>query len=170
MRFTTPQSPAKFALMAVLYKEQVGEAIKKRRDDLGLSQSVIADRIETWLRENKGRANGKPFDPQNVSRWERGANMATGDNLEAVAAALETDVPTLLAGIKPDSHGRSPDADQSQLDRMEERQKRVEAAIRDLGREVVTALADLRAEATALRAAAQQQGSRAAKSRRRTPA
>lgn len=93
---------ARLALMAVQYKEQVGAELRRRRVALRLSQSQVADRVENWLRANRDRAPGETFDPQNVSRWERGANMATSGNLEAVAHALETTVAEIMGSIKPE--------------------------------------------------------------------
>lgn len=100
MPFSKPSEVARLALMAVQYREQVGEALRARRQQLGLTQSQVADRVETYLRKRGKRDEGKPFDAQNISRWERGKNLGTTDNLEAVAAALETTVAAIMATIE----------------------------------------------------------------------
>lgn len=106
MPFAKGSELARLALVAVQYREQVGEALRERRKALGLTQSQVADRVERYLREHDKREEGKPFDPQNVSRWERGKNLGKTDNLEAVAWALETTVPELMASIKPEPEKR----------------------------------------------------------------
>jgi transcriptional regulator with XRE-family HTH domain len=91
--------------MAVLYREQVGQAIRRRRLALGLTQDDLADRIGV-----KG---------QTVSRWERGANLGTEENLESVAQALETTLTALMAEIKAPADGSPRTGRISQLDRIE---------------------------------------------------
>lgn len=99
---------ARFALVAALYKEQIGAAIKRRRKELDLTQKQLADLAHVE-------------EGQTVSRWERGVNSPT--DLEAVAGALQTTVHELLAGLDPipqaqrrrmEPHGLS------QLDRIED--------------------------------------------------
>lgn len=78
-----------FALMADRYKEQVGEAIRKGRDRLGLTQAELADRVHV--------SGGTT-----VSRWERGKNLPK--DLSVVAGALEMTLTDLFKGIKaPDA-------------------------------------------------------------------
>jgi transcriptional regulator with XRE-family HTH domain len=83
---TNTADRARFALVAALYKQQLGEVIKDRREALGLTQKDLAD-----------RANVE--EPQTVSRWERGLNSPT--DLDSVAKALETTVDELLRHLKP---------------------------------------------------------------------
>jgi transcriptional regulator with XRE-family HTH domain len=106
---TNAAGHARFALVAALYKQQLGEVIKARRKELGLTQKNVAD-----------RANIE--EPQTVSRWERGLNSPT--DLDAVARALEWTVDEMLRQLTPlgqkarrglDPHGPT------QLDRIEER-------------------------------------------------
>lgn len=54
----------------------LGRAIKERRNELGLSQNDLARLF--------------PVDPKTVSRWERGENPGAYNNLEVVAAHLDT--------------------------------------------------------------------------------
>lgn len=77
---------ARFALVAALYKQQLGEVIRERRESLGLTQKDLAQ-----------RANVE--EAQTVSRWERGLNSPT--DLDAVARALDTTAEELLRQLKP---------------------------------------------------------------------
>lgn len=72
--------------MAALYKEQLGEQIKRRRKALGLTQSELADKAH--VKES-----------QTVSRWERGERAP--NDLENVARALETTAAEMLAELAP---------------------------------------------------------------------
>jgi transcriptional regulator with XRE-family HTH domain len=72
--------------MAVRYKAELGQAIKRRREELGLTQSDLADR--THYKE-----------AQSVSRWERGENLPR--DLSVIAEALEWTLGELVAGIEP---------------------------------------------------------------------
>lgn len=99
MPFAKVSDLARLALVAAQYRELVGEAIRARRKEMGLTQPQLADRVETYLREHGKREDGNPFDAQNISRWERGKNLATTDNLEAVAHSLETTPGEMLARV-----------------------------------------------------------------------
>lgn len=104
---TKPAAHARFALVAALYREQLGEVIRQRREALGLTQKDLAQRAS--IEES-----------QTVSRWERGLNQPT--DLDAVARALETTPDEMLRDLRPvsqkerrrlDPHGPT------QLDRVE---------------------------------------------------
>jgi transcriptional regulator with XRE-family HTH domain len=75
-----------FAIVAVRYKTQLGEAIKRRREELGMTQKDLADAANI-------------AEPQTVSRWERGQNLPS--DMERVAEALQTTIEDLMRGIKP---------------------------------------------------------------------
>lgn len=100
--------------MAVMYRDQLGAAIRRQRKKLGLSQEEVADRM---------RERGSPGTTgQSVSRWERGANLASDRNLELIAEALEISLPDLMAGLEvPRRTGRPGEQPPppSQLDRIE---------------------------------------------------
>lgn len=83
---TTRVERARNALVATLYKQQLGTAIRRRREVLGLTQRQLADRLHL-------------SEAQTVSRWERG-DRAPAD-LDAVANALETTTEILLADLEP---------------------------------------------------------------------
>lgn len=104
---TSSRERAKFALMAALYREQVGEQIARRRRELDLSQAELANRIGVR--------------PQTVSRWERGENLGHQRNLERVCEALETTIPELLAHIEGNGNRA-----ETQLDRIEHRLEQIE--------------------------------------------
>lgn len=104
---TRPADRARFALVAALYKQQLGNIISARREELGLTQRELAD-----------RANVE--ESQTVSRWERGLNQPT--DLDAVATALEWTLPELLGQLRPahQKERRRLDPDgPTQLDRIE---------------------------------------------------
>lgn len=83
---TNAAGRARFALVAALYKKQLGDVIRERREALGLTQKDLAERSSVE-------------EPQTVSRWERGLNAPT--DLEAVARALETTADELLRQLRP---------------------------------------------------------------------
>lgn len=85
-RTTSRVERARLQLMADHYKVELGRAIKRRREELGLTQKDLAEL--THYKE-----------AQTVSRWERGEN-SPGD-LEVVARALQWSLADLVAGIDP---------------------------------------------------------------------
>lgn len=114
---------ARFELVAALYKEQLGALIRERRLALDLTQRGLADKIGIQ-------------EPQTVSRWERGENAPI--DLEAVARALDTTAGEMLGQLSPAAiHDKrlAQDAEQSQLDRIEQSLADVLAALRRLAGE-----------------------------------
>ena len=103
--------------MAILYKEQLGRAIKRRREDLGLTQRQLADLVNVE-------------EAQTVSRWERGLNSPT--DLEAVAAGLQTTAAEILRELEPIGHRerrRMMPSEGTQLDRIEAKLDRILAQL-----------------------------------------
>lgn len=94
--------------MAVEHVKRTGRGIAARRVELDLTQHQLAERLpETSI------------DGQRISKWERGVNQPTADNLEALARALDTTVAELVAG-PPKERGATPNGPgPSQLDRIE---------------------------------------------------
>ncbi len=93
--------------MAAVYKEQLGELIKEKREALGLTQRALADKAH--VKEST-----------TVSRWERGEREPT--DLEAVAQALGTTASAMLSELSPlhqKDRIRLDPAAPSQLDRIE---------------------------------------------------
>jgi transcriptional regulator with XRE-family HTH domain len=86
MRTTSRIDRVRLLLMVERYKVELGQAIQRRRVELGMTQGELAK-----LTHYK--------DGKTVSRWETGANMPS--NLDAVAAALEWTLPEMVAGIVP---------------------------------------------------------------------
>jgi transcriptional regulator with XRE-family HTH domain len=72
--------------MSSRYKLELGQAIKRRRSELGLTQKDLADL--THFKEG-----------QTVSRWERGENLPS--DLEIVANALQWTLAEMMADIAP---------------------------------------------------------------------
>lgn len=93
--------------MAAVYKEQLGELIKEKREKLGLTQRDLADKAHVK-------------EATTVSRWERGERAPT--DLESVARALETTASEMLAQLSPlhqKDRRRLDPAAPSQIDRIE---------------------------------------------------
>lgn len=93
--------------MAAVYKEQLGEEIRRRRKALGLTQRALADKAHVK-------------ETTTVSRWERGEREPT--DLEAVAKALDTTASEMLSGLHPlhqKDRLRLDPAAPTQLDRLE---------------------------------------------------
>lgn len=149
MLSTSKAEAARLALMAVQYREQVGQAIRDRRDQLGVSQEAVADRIDAWFAD-QGKPRRTPMTAQTISRWERGENMGRADNLEALAAALETTVGEIMAQVKAkplaDKRRNGGDPTSAQLDRIE---AKLNAVLEALGRSPLVAdpeMAEIAAE------------------------
>lgn len=70
-----------FELMARKHAKDVGRRLRQRREELGLSQSQVAQRMP-----------GGPIEAQRVSKWERGENKPNDENLERLATGLNVDV------------------------------------------------------------------------------
>lgn len=79
-------------LMASEMAERIGLNMKLRREQLGLKQREVADRIDDPV-----------VSAQHVSRWERAENRPGDRYLELIAAALGVDVSFFYAdhGVKP---------------------------------------------------------------------
>jgi transcriptional regulator with XRE-family HTH domain len=75
--------------MAAEYVARIGERIRTRREELGLTQEEVARRLP-------GKVTG-----QRVSLWERGEHQPRADSLEALAKALDVSVSYFLAA-QPD--------------------------------------------------------------------
>jgi transcriptional regulator with XRE-family HTH domain len=75
----------KFALMAAEHVRALGERIRLRREELGMTQDEVA-------RQMKGTVDG-----QRISKWERGENRPRDESLEDLARVLQTTALALLA-------------------------------------------------------------------------
>lgn len=72
--------------MAAESTRRLGENIRARREELGLTQEQVA-------REMAGHVSG-----DRVSKWERGENRPRDETLDDLARVLETTVAQLLGG------------------------------------------------------------------------
>jgi transcriptional regulator with XRE-family HTH domain len=93
--------------VTALYKHQLGALIRRTREELGMTQKQLADAAHV-------------AESQTVSRWERGERAP--QDLEAVAAALQTTAAAMLRQLEPigQRDRRSMNAEPgSQLDRIE---------------------------------------------------
>jgi transcriptional regulator with XRE-family HTH domain len=96
----------RFQLMAVEMAERVGARMRERREELGLTQAKVAEKIDGVT-------------PDQISRWERGKHMPR--DLKPVADALEVTESYFYAPAPdktetPDLLGKD---SESQLDRVE---------------------------------------------------
>lgn len=100
--------------MAAEHLIRIGARIRKRREEMGLTQRELADQLP-------GKADGNQ-----VSKWERGQHRVSDDTLEHIGAALEVDPSYFLA---PEPKTGTPDLmgdirgaeDRRQLDRIEKK-------------------------------------------------
>lgn len=105
--------------MAVRYKEQLGAAIRERREGLGITQKELAE--AACVKE-----------PQTVSRWERGETAPS--DLEAVAAALQCSIAELMAGIEPPSRRAARKLNLVVADSPETQLDQIQAAVEEIKR------------------------------------
>lgn len=81
--------------MAAEHVERIGNRIRERREELGLSRDDLA-------REMPGKTNGNA-----IYRWEKGLHEARPDALEALATAL--DVPVSYFYVDQPDKSETPD-------------------------------------------------------------
>lgn len=113
--------------MAAEYLERMGERIRQRREEFGLTQEELA-------RQMPGRVTGA-----RISLWERGKNRPRDDSLESLAKVLKVDVAYFMAD-EPDKT-RTPDLFAVDGDG----EKSTETAVRDLLREQSRILREIKA-------------------------
>lgn len=89
MSATKQVEAARLALMSALYRQQVGQKIKKRREQLGLKQHELAEMVGVQVRE--------------IPRWENGHSLGRAENLEKVAGALDLTIQELMGNIKAEN-------------------------------------------------------------------
>jgi len=83
--------------MALAHIERRAERVRKRRDELGLTQEQVADRMQDIHRERHPEADPDRTRGQMVSDWERAVNEPSPAKLELLAAALDWTVAELNA-------------------------------------------------------------------------
>lgn len=88
VRFQTERAVTTLAEMAREQTERLGRRIRERREELGLGQRDVADRMTDFPKVSD----------QYVSKWERGKNRPDDEHLDALAVALETTTADLVAG------------------------------------------------------------------------
>ena len=143
-------------LRSLIENVQRGERLRQLREARGLTIEDAAHEIGVSTKT--------------LWNWETGHGIKR-PNLKRVAGFYKVEIQWLEHGETPDlmeSLDGQPDV-QVQLNRMEARQKRVEAALQKLGRDLVTGLADLQETAESLRAEAAQRRSQPARRRRQKP-
>lgn len=95
---TTPRVYGlRVALMAAERAGRVGARMRERREELGLTQPQVADRIPV-------ASVTKDY----ISRWERGKVETSDAYLELAAAALETTIADLMGGPLADRQPKGP--------------------------------------------------------------
>lgn len=100
MMGTSPTARHRFEQMAAAYLQRMGERLRARRDELGLSRSDVARQLPGKTNENA------------VYRWEKGQHRPNDDTLEALAGVLKTTVSYFLTdepekSATPDPFGDS---------------------------------------------------------------
>lgn len=95
--------------MAAAYLQRMGERIRERRDELGLSRSDVARAMPGKTNENA------------LYRWEKGLHRPNDDALEALAKVLKVDPAHFLTDQPQENTGDLMVSlnGKSQLDRIE---------------------------------------------------
>lgn len=110
--------------MAAQRAEKIGARMRERREQLGLKQREIADRVPV-----------ASVTADYVGRWERGIVEPSAAYLDLIAAALETSVADLMAGPlserKPQGETPDPFAN-GHSQHIAERLDRIEAVLAEL--------------------------------------
>ena len=111
----------RFELMAAEYLARMGERIRLKREERGLTQDDLA-------REMPGKVTG-----QRISLWERGMNRPRDDSLEALARILGVSVSYFMApepdkSETPDLSLVKPD-DDDRLGRIEKRLEQLDISV-----------------------------------------
>ena len=94
--------------MALEHIEKRAGRIRARREELGLTQEDVADRMQDIYREKNPEARPDRTRGQMVSDWERAENEPSPRKLELLAEALQTTVAELSVDA-PDKSGPTPD-------------------------------------------------------------
>ena len=110
----------RFELMAREHVLRIGARIKDRRDELGLSQKEVADRMP-----------GLAVDGNYISRWERGIVKPGDEHMGDLAKALETTIAALL--IDPPDKSETPDLSRKGSSQLDEIQADLAATRVELG-------------------------------------
>lgn len=105
---TKPLALRRFQLMALEHIEKRAARIKAQREELGLSQEALADRMQEVHAERFPDREPDQTRGQMVSDWERAVNEPSPRKLELLALALETSVAALSTDA-PDKNGSIPD-------------------------------------------------------------
>lgn len=112
MKGTSVAGRRRFELMAAEYLERMGQRMRERREELGLSRSQVARAMPGKTTENQ------------VYRWEKGLHRPQDDTLEALVAVLKVNDVSYFLAAQPDKT-ETPDlvgtmsGERSQLNRIE---------------------------------------------------
>jgi transcriptional regulator with XRE-family HTH domain len=133
---TTPVARRRFELMAAEYLERLGNRLREKREELGLSRPEVARRMPGKTTENQ------------VYRWEKGLHRPHDDALEALAGILGESVGYFLAAAPdktqtPDLMATVTGADDDRLARIEEKLEAAEAQREDLAAQIAEQNANL---------------------------
>lgn len=122
----------RFTLMAAEHVVRMGARIKARREEVGLTQRELAEKIP-------GKSDGNQ-----VSKWERGEHRVSDDTLEHIARALDVDAGYFMVAepVPGSADLVGALAEQSQLDRIEAKLDELLDAVRDADGEAVEAELD----------------------------
>jgi transcriptional regulator with XRE-family HTH domain len=110
MPITSRAQRLRFEAVAVEFLERMGQRIRARRKELGLSRPDVARAMPGKVSENQ------------IYRWELGKHQPNPDTLEALARARQTDVASLMS--PPPMDAETPDLaapSESQLDVIEDK-------------------------------------------------
>jgi transcriptional regulator with XRE-family HTH domain len=132
----TPRKSVASAAVPSSPKRRLGEALRRRRQELGLSQGQLARLLPM-----------DSVDGSAISRWERGQVRPRDETIELLAEALETTFAELMAGGSPEDPENGVAGRRSLDIRMLEALERIEERLSDIHAAVI----EQQQERTALR-------------------
>lgn len=119
MQGTSPAQRLRLQLVAAEYVERIGQRIRERREELGLSRPALVRKTQGLVTEN------------DLYRWETGRHRPQDGALDDLAAALEVDTSYFFQRDKPPSKATQIDAIEQ---RLAEQQVQIEALMNAIGR------------------------------------
>lgn len=77
--------------------QRIGNNIREAREEKGFTQKHLARLLDQLAEAEPGA-----YDSQTVSRWERGLNRPSDENLELLAEALDRPAMTWFFTVRPE--------------------------------------------------------------------
>ncbi|MDE2103204.1 MAG: helix-turn-helix transcriptional regulator [Patescibacteria group bacterium] len=126
MMGTSEAQRLRFALVAAEFLERMGDRLRERREEMGLSRGEVARRMSGKVNENQ------------IYRWENGKHQPNPDTLEELARVLEREVSYFMTpALRPSAElGGTPEPS---LQEMAQQLGNIEALVSQLLERLVAA-------------------------------